>query len=174
MSVFDIPKLRNEIDLSNRFCERVSRNFDNNLKVYEHEFEMIREDYRKVIEEVKEQFKVFEYLKKIYFEIETSEENFSESGKLSNLPKDIMTEKIIIRGENSILAGLGTGLGVGAGAVGLMTAFGTASTGTAIASLTGAAKISALLAAFGGGSIASGGLGMAGGMLWQDILHTIK
>ena len=41
--------------------------------------------------------------------------------------------------------------------------FGTASTGTAIASLSGAAATNATLAWFGGGSLASGGLGMAGG-----------
>ncbi|MGL5172331.1 MAG: hypothetical protein ACRC75_00650 [Olsenella sp.] len=41
----------------------------------------------------------------------------------------------------------------------------TALTGTAIASLGGAAASSATLAFFGGGSIAAGGLGMAGGMV---------
>lgn len=41
--------------------------------------------------------------------------------------------------------------------------FGTASTGTAIYTLSGAAATNAILAWFGGGSLASGGLGMAGG-----------
>ena len=64
--------------------------------------------------------------------------------------------------------------GAAAGAVGgAMTAFGaysaamtfaTASTGTAIGTLSGAAATNATLAFFGGGSLASGGLGMAGGM----------
>lgn len=40
-------------------------------------------------------------------------------------------------------------------------ALGTASTGTAIASLSGAAAVNATLAAFGGGAIAAGGGGMA-------------
>ena len=43
-------------------------------------------------------------------------------------------------------------------------ALATASTGTAIASLSGAAATNATLAFFGGGSLAAGGLGMAGGM----------
>ena len=43
--------------------------------------------------------------------------------------------------------------------------FGTASTGTAIAALSGAAKTNATLAWFGGGAKAAGGLGMAGGKL---------
>lgn len=43
------------------------------------------------------------------------------------------------------------------------TTFGTASTGTAISSLTGAAATKAALAWLGGGTIAKGGLGIAGG-----------
>lgn len=64
-------------------------------------------------------------------------------------------------------------LGLGAGAVGgAMTAFGaysgtmllaSAGTGTAIATLSGAAAKSATLAWLGGGTLASGGLGVAGG-----------
>ena len=50
------------------------------------------------------------------------------------------------------------------GAYGAATTFATASTGTAIATLSGAAAHNATLAFFGGGSLASGGLGMAGGM----------
>ena len=63
--------------------------------------------------------------------------------------------------------------GVVSGAVaGTVTAFGaysaagalaTASTGTAIAGLSGAAATNATLAFFGGGSLAAGGLGIAGG-----------
>ena len=45
------------------------------------------------------------------------------------------------------------------------TSLATASTGTAIASLGGAAASNATLAFFGGGSIAAGGLGMAGGIV---------
>jgi len=65
--------------------------------------------------------------------------------------------------------------GAAAGAAGgALTAFGaysaamtfaSASTGTAIASLSGAAATNATLAFFGGGSLAAGGLGMAGGMM---------
>ena len=46
-----------------------------------------------------------------------------------------------------------------------MQQFAAASTGTAIASLSGAAATNATLAFFGGGSIAAGGLGMAGGTM---------
>ena len=58
---------------------------------------------------------------------------------------------------------LGTGALVGIATYGGVSMFATASTGTAIAALSGAAKKNATLAWLGGGSIAKGGLGMAGG-----------
>ena len=59
----------------------------------------------------------------------------------------------------SIGAGAITGLGVYGGTM----AIGTASTGTAIAGLSGVASTNATLAALGGGALNVGGLGMAGG-----------
>lgn len=50
------------------------------------------------------------------------------------------------------------------GAYSAAGAFAAASTGTAIAGLSGAAATNATLAFFGGGALAAGGLGMAGGM----------
>lgn len=65
----------------------------------------------------------------------------------------------------SLLAGVAgagaTGAGAAAGATGVVTAVGVASTGTAIGSLSGAAAESATLAWLGGGSLASGGGGVA-------------
>lgn len=61
----------------------------------------------------------------------------------------------------------GKGLGMAAlgasGIYGAVGALATASTGTAIASLSGAAATNATLAWLGGGSLAAGGLGVAGG-----------
>jgi hypothetical protein len=68
----------------------------------------------------------------------------------------------------SILGGTTAGaLGgalAGFGAYSAVMAFGAASTGTAIATLSGVAATNATLAFLGGGSLAVGGLGMAGGM----------
>lgn len=64
---------------------------------------------------------------------------------------------------NALLAG-GASLGgtlACSTALSLMAAYGTASTGTAIATLSGAAATNATLAAFGGGAVAAGGGGMA-------------
>lgn len=61
--------------------------------------------------------------------------------------------------------GAGAAVGAGAASATYMTvaSIATASTGAAISSLSGAAATSATLAAIGGGSLAAGGLGIAGG-----------
>ena len=61
------------------------------------------------------------------------------------------------------VAGTASGALVAFGAYGAAQALACASTGTAIATLSGAAATNATLAFFGGGSLAAGGLGMAGG-----------
>lgn len=63
------------------------------------------------------------------------------------------------------LAALSGGALAGVASYGGAMMFATASTGTAIGSLTGVAATNATLAWFGGGSLAAGGLGMSGGML---------
>ncbi len=69
----------------------------------------------------------------------------------------------------SLLGGAAGGATLGAitafGAYSGAMAFGAASTGTAIASLSGAAATNATLAFLGGGSLAAGGLGIAGGTM---------
>jgi len=86
------------------------------------------------------------------------------------LPSDLISTIRQDLGQLSVLelgAGAGQGLAMaalGAGGIyGAIGALGTASTGTAIASLSGAAATNATLAWLGGGSLAAGGLGMAGG-----------
>lgn len=63
------------------------------------------------------------------------------------------------------VAAVGSGALIAIASYGGAMMFGTASTGTAIAALSGAAKTNATLAFFGGGSKAAGGLGIAGGKL---------
>lgn len=61
------------------------------------------------------------------------------------------------------LASLGAGALAGFGAYGGATMLATASTGTAISTLSGVAATNATLAWFGGGALSAGGFGMAGG-----------
>ena len=97
----------------------------------------------------------------------------SESSGLNELQKMVLDKKTFsdLKELQGVATSLAGGLASGAMA-GALTAFGaygaagtlaTASTGTAIASLGGAAATNATLAFFGGGSLAAGGLGMAGG-----------
>jgi hypothetical protein len=60
-----------------------------------------------------------------------------------------------------LIAGSGIGIATSAGAWAAVSALGVASTGTAIGSLSGVAASNAILAFFGGGSLATGGGGMA-------------
>ena len=99
-------------------------------------------------------------------------------GVIGALERSIENAAAVIKRENpdlvgtagtddSWLLGLVGSVPVGASTVfalqGIVGAVGTASTGTAISTLSGAAAANATLAWFGGGSLATGGLGMAGG-----------
>ncbi|BEG57195.1 hypothetical protein NHP21005_08830 [Helicobacter sp. NHP21005] len=64
---------------------------------------------------------------------------------------------------SSVMGSATAGAMAGFGAWGLAGLVGSASTGTALSALGGAAATNATLAWFGGGSLAAGGLGMAGG-----------
>ena len=64
-----------------------------------------------------------------------------------------------------LFKGAAAGAFAAASTLGGTAVLGTASTGTAIASLSGAAATNATLAFLGGGSLAAGGLGVAGGTM---------
>lgn len=108
---------------------------------------------------------------------------------IANTPKDFNAKLIKIEADiiefrntenyaeeayqKAIKSGVGVAAGVGVGAtiatmaptaaMWVATTFGTASTGTAIASLSGAVATKAALAWLGGGALAAGGAGVAGG-----------
>ena len=94
-------------------------------------------------------------------------EGLQELSKLNIEEKDFEELKQIVNFAVSIAGGGIAGTAGGAlaafGAYSAAQALACASTGTAIASLSGAAATNATLAFFGGGSLAAGGLGMAGG-----------
>lgn len=97
------------------------------------------------------------------------EEEIESTGEI---PAAIRIEAMSVGIANAIrgvAAGGAAGAAVGgAAAYGAFTAaalFGTASTGTAISTLSGVAATNATLALLGGGTLAAGGAGMAGGTL---------
>ena len=93
-------------------------------------------------------------------------EGLSELSKMRIDEKEFDELKSMVNFAASLTGGAVAGTAGGAlvafGAYGAAQALACASTGTAIASLSGAAATNATLAFFGGGSIAAGGLGMAG------------
>ncbi len=114
---------------------------------------------------VTEFVKSFEQIKNIDFQSSIGLE------ELANLHIDQNTFKELKELGNfaiGVAGGAAAGAAGGAltalGAYSAAMTFASASTGTAIASLSGAAATNATLAFFGGGSLATGGLGMAGGM----------
>ncbi|MER5201889.1 hypothetical protein [Streptomyces sp. NPDC002825] len=74
-------------------------------------------------------------------------------------------QRLAVSAIGSIVGGGATGAGVGAATYMAVGAFATASTGTAISGLSGAAASSATLAWLGGGSLAAGGGGVAAGTM---------
>lgn len=96
-------------------------------------------------------------------------EGLKELNKFHVDEKDFVELKSMVSFAESLTGGAVAGTAGGAlaafGAYGAAQAFACASTGTAIASLSGAAATNATLAFFGGGSLAAGGLGMAGGTI---------
>ena len=101
--------------------------------------------------------------------------DFQHDGNLGNLNLNDFSTVVLKNMEKQVSFVTSAGMGAGTGlAGGALTAFGaysgtmalaTAGTGTAIGSLSGAAATNATLAWLGGGTIASGGMGVAGGMM---------
>lgn len=97
----------------------------------------------------------------------TDSEGLEELRKLQIDEADFEELKQMVSFAGSFARGAAAGTAGGAlvafGAYGAAQALACASTGTAISALSGAAATNATLAFFGGGSLAAGGLGMAGG-----------
>ena len=87
-------------------------------------------------------------------EVKWSDEELGEMRRLSGHASEVVSGG---------LAAVGSGALVGMATYGGATMFATASTGTAISTLSGVAATNATLAWFGGGALSAGGLGMAGG-----------
>lgn len=106
----------------------------------------------------------FQKIKNVDF---TQAEGLEELKKLHLDEKEFVEMKSMVNYAGSIAGGAVAGTAGGAlaafGAYGAAQALAFASTGTAISALSGAAATNATLAFFGGGSLAAGGLGMAGG-----------
>lgn len=106
----------------------------------------------------------FQKIKNVDFK---DSEGLDELNKMHVDEKDFVEMRTLVNFAGSLAGGAVAGTAGGAlaafGAYGAAQALAFASTGTAISALSGAAATNATLAFFGGGSLAAGGLGMAGG-----------
>ncbi len=154
-------KLRAEIEESNQYCAEVNAEIEKQRLEINAVFNFENEARLQLMQKICAQFAVCELLEEIFDDREANrnfDPNFSVPLEQKNL--DVETNL-----REPLIGGIGAGLAVGAGAIGLVTAFGTAGTGAAISGLTGSSYIHATLAALGGGTLASGGFGMTGGMI---------
>jgi len=162
---------KEDYDMAEYYNEKAERIYDEAKE----KLEKIREYTQKELESLgKLKFKLYEESVIPFIETYKKIKNNQEEEKLlykegkviefnQNLSlKDIELElKELVSGG---LASLGAGGLVGLASYGGVGMLATASTGTAIGTLSGAAATNATLAWLGGGSLAAGGFGMAGGM----------
>ncbi|MFW1170103.1 hypothetical protein ACEV77_24345, partial [Vibrio parahaemolyticus] len=109
---------------------------------------------------------VFSKIKNVSFEDNSLDDATNlpamSAGELARMKTSVLEIKGVLSGG---ITALGSGGLAGLAAYGGVGVLGTASTGTAIGTLSGAAATNATLAWLGGGSLAAGGYGMAGGMM---------
>ena len=120
------------------------------LGLVKQELHQVRKEIKKTIEDLQKRVK--------FKEILIHNEKLDINAFTFELNEEIEYTEEILKG---LLKATGSSFLTYFGAIGIATSVGTASTGTAIASLSGAAAENAILAWFGGGALAAGGGGMA-------------
>lgn len=160
---------QNKVDKANEEFEKILKELNSINRQQERRKRYVKEKIDDVVELKMNAVKTVSKIKKITALISIKDRNFIEKDlenkdySLANIENNLnISEDLINLGKSSFQGVAVSGLSIGAfySAVGTLA---TASTGTAIGSLSGAAATNATLAWFGGGSIASGGLGIAGG-----------
>jgi hypothetical protein len=156
--------------MANYYDEKAKRIYDNGKK----ELEEARKETQNSLESLgKLKFHLYENSILPFIEIYDKIQNIPEKkldykeGKESSEIKNLNFKNIELELKKIVgggVASLGSGGLVGLASYGGVGMLGTTAGGTAISGLSGAAATNATLAWLGGGSLASGGFGMAGGM----------
>ena len=104
----------------------------------------------------------FEKIRNVEFsgQVQVGNLNFSKNEFVRIKEMSLKVKEVMTGGAAALSGGVLAGIAAYGGA----TMLATASTGTAISALAGAAAANATLAWFGGGALAAGGMGIAGGM----------
>ncbi len=165
-------KARENFKKAERIVERAQREYELKKEELDEKREAVNSNAQKLGEE---KLKIYtesmnayiEKIKKIKENVKIKDRDLSEKLELEINENEIAVYEDKIGSAVQLLENAGEAIAVGVmtgvGLTGLVTTFGAASTGTAIASLSGIAAENAILAWFGGGSLAAGGLGMAAG-----------
>lgn len=158
---------KSDMNKAKEIGERAERKHRRAVKA----FEQHKEETNQVLTQLG-QFKLDVFSNQINRFVEVIKKHKSASSKLKGF-NERFSEADLVSMEHDLNASLEISSGLGKGAIsGALAAYGaysgvgvlaTASTGTAISTLSGIAAKNATLAWLGGGSLASGGLGIAGG-----------
>lgn len=161
-----------EISRISKYCEELKERINNQQQIYEAEYAkevaLYSDQCEQIVEKAKIISKYQEYLQKDNMAVAVAKNSFQGA----SFDTEVVPDSVNIAA-SSIAQGVAAGATAGAGTAGLIALFGTASTGTAISSLSGAAFTNALLASLGGGAVAAGGAGIAGGMIVLGSLITV-
>ena len=146
------------------------------LEKYKEEYNTLYESYKEYCSELeplnnesnKLKDNIHEYVEKItnIFKEFKLDKNVSEDNKISffqNPEKYLLSKNLGELSSGEKIAVVGTSIATPVIAGSLVSMFGTASTGTAIATLQGSAWIGAITSWFAGGSVATGGFGVVVG-----------
>ena len=160
---------KEDFDRAERIGRRAKRNHEDAIESLEYEREKTNQSFQDL-----GRLKVSIFSDQIKYLVDEIKKRKKAKSKMTgfeqmveelNLPQ---MEKMVLGSldiEKGLASGAASGALMGLGAYGSVGMLASASTGTAIASLSGAAATNATLAWLGGGSLAAGGFGMAGGMV---------
>lgn len=155
------------------YAKRVGERAESKYKEAEKQLEKSRKDTQKALESLGK-IKVMAFKNQIKHLVDVTKQLKNANSSISNYDEKVFLKNLdeiegLVQKSIEIEKGLGTAAVGGAlaalGAFGSVGMLATASTGTAIAGLSGAAATNATLAWLGGGSLAAGGFGVAGGMV---------
>jgi len=151
---------RELIDTANRRLEKQREVTNNELISY-------GSNKLKILNEVVPKFiATFERLKNVDFKNSTELDKLNHGDFSTTVISDLKSGYEMLQASGiGLVAGVGSGAAMAFGAYSGTMMLASASTGTAISALSGAAATNATLAWIGGGSLATGGLGVAGGTM---------
>ena len=153
---------------------------------YDNTYSLVCEVGEKLLEQRQDALKMIESIEDIVnsiskypkvFETDVAEISIQKEQFKSTIEYGIEQRKVLETSAKNVGTGVAAGVAVASmaptAAIWVATTFGTASTGTAISALSGAAATNAALAWLGGGALAVGGSGMAAGQAFLALAGPI-